>query len=89
MERHGESLLHFLQLPLLPIVVVRYQLHSLEHVRPIQRHLFAFSKVRLEDVEESLDNHLFNVIAGKLLVNSIEGTVELGTSTLVEYPFLL
>lgn len=75
MRRKRESLYHFLELSLLLFVVVRNQLHSLEHPVAIHWHIFILSKVRLEHVQECLQDNCLDVVAGKLFINTVKGVV--------------
>lgn len=89
MKREGEALHHFIKLSFFPLVVKRNQFNPLEHVQPVHWDIFSLCEVGLEDVEESLQNHLLNMVACKLLVNSVKGTVEFRAHMLSQYAFLL
>lgn len=89
MSRERETLDHFLELSLLLLVVIRNQLHSLEHPVAIHGHFFVLGKVRLEHVQERLEDDCLDVVAGKLLINSVEDAVELRVDVMNQVVLLL
>jgi hypothetical protein len=69
MPRQRKSLHHLLQFLLLSLVVKGYQLDSLEHVTPIERYLLPLREILLEDVDEGLEDDLFDVVVAVLFVD--------------------
>lgn len=82
MPRQRKTFYQLLQLPLLPLVVVRDQLHSLEHTATVKWYLLTLRKLRLEHIQKGFQCHPFDMITGKLLENLIKDTVQLGIGML-------
>ena len=77
MPRQRKTFYQLLQLPLLPLVVVRNQLHPLEHTATVKWHLLTLSKLRLEHIQKGFQRHPFDMIISKLLINRVEDIVQL------------